>query len=100
MATLSLRPNRLKVYPEESNELSNPQNDDDYGPIHEDTFKSASDALKTRICYVSQVVIFLVALVALTIGLTVGYNKKGAEQLVKEEEICEFSAIKGKVVEE
>ena len=37
--------------------------------------KSANDALKTRICYVSQVVIFLVALVSLTIGLTVGYNK-------------------------
>ena len=41
-----------------------------------DAFKSASDALKTRICYVSQVVIFLIALVGLTIGLTVGYNEK------------------------
>ena len=41
-----------------------------------DVYKSASDALKTRICYVSQVVIFLIALVGLTIGLTVGYNEK------------------------
>ena len=40
-----------------------------------EAFKSASDALKTRICYVSQVVIFLVALIGLTIGLTVGYNE-------------------------
>ena len=41
-----------------------------------DAYKSASDALKTRICYVSQVVIFLIALVGLTIGLTVGYNEQ------------------------
>ena len=41
-----------------------------------DAYKTASDALKTRICYVSQVVIFLVALIGLTIGLTVGYNEE------------------------
>ena len=41
-----------------------------------DAYKTAADALKTRICYVSQVVIFLIALTGLTIGLTVGYNKE------------------------
>ena len=40
-----------------------------------ETLKTANDALRTRVCYVSQVVLFLVALVSLTIGLTVGYNK-------------------------
>ena len=43
--------------------------------VKNENLKSASDALRTRICYVSQVVLFLVALVSLTIGLTVGYNK-------------------------
>ena len=42
---------------------------------HPDASNTAADALKTRICYVSQVVIFLVALIGLTIGLTVGYNE-------------------------
>ena len=41
-----------------------------------DAYKTAADALKTRIYYVSQVVIFLIALTGLTIGLTVGYNKE------------------------
>ena len=40
-----------------------------------DAYKTAADALKTRIYYVSQVVIFLIALTGLTIGLTVGFNK-------------------------
>ena len=40
-----------------------------------ESLKTANDALRTRVCYVSQVVLFLVALVSLTIGLTVGYNK-------------------------
>ena len=49
-----------------------------------DAYKTASDALKTRICYVSQVVIFLVALIGLTIGLTVGYNEEeGMKFLIK-----------------
>ena len=41
-----------------------------------DAYKTAADALKTRIYYVSQVVIFLIALTGLTLGLTVGYNKE------------------------
>ena len=41
-----------------------------------DAYKTAADTLKTRICFVSQVAIFLIALTGLTIGLTVGYNKK------------------------
>ena len=40
-----------------------------------ENLKTANDALRTRVCYVSQVVLFLVALISLTIGLTVGYNK-------------------------
>ena len=48
-----------------------------------DAYKTASDALKTRICYVSQVVIFLVALIGLTIGLTVGYNEEEGMTFVR-----------------
>ena len=62
---------------------SNPRRSERIAPIgvqedveKSDAYKTASDALKTRICYVSQVVIFLVALVGLTIGLTVGYNEE------------------------
>ena len=56
--------------------------------------KSASDALKTRICYVTQVVIFLFALVGLVIGLTVGYNKNEKDDN-NESSDCEFSDIAG-----
>ena len=69
-----------------------------------ESLKTANDALRTRVCYVSQVVLFLVALVSLTIGLTVGYNKdetagsnnqaEDSEALVSE---CPFD-VAGKIL--
>ena len=34
-----------------------------------------SETLRTRVCYVAQVLAFLVALIGLIVGLTIGYNK-------------------------
>ena len=55
--------------------LTTIENEEKNNKNKNESLKTANDALRTRVCYVSQVVLFLVALVSLTIGLTVGYNK-------------------------
>ena len=58
-----------------------------------------SETLKTRVCYIAQVLAFLLALSALIIGLTIGYNDPEEEskdnELDSDKWACPYDNLKG-----